>query len=675
MLESALQAEGSITQSAAWWLLGHGLVAESRDGGRSIAERYLASQPSDLRGETDWDRLLGSLATRQRFETLGMKRWTIDYPESLRDFSSESDWRVRRALRGSYLWSLSRRPRVVFQQVSNTARSAETSFDQRFASLLYGSGGTGLDADLMDSLARRVSSGEIGANPEQVLEALTVLQICLGDYRHQVPSQKPPATIHALDSYRATYSRQMPEKIRDGWARWCCNFVNEATVDEPLIQSEALRTLAMLQPTTSEAIETCLSGINDDSHPTSDIHRLLSLSCCQSKRSEAQTAATAKALVNINKKIQALDLKTESRWSARLEEMFRELISRDAALAGSMFADSATIRADDVFWLDWFPASQQSTLRDRLVNQLSDTPTAEWSAALVSQACKAKVDSRIVDRLRGESFPQDPLLRLELLSRTPSQADYSRMLDELENGPRFHWPIAWKAVSQLPIEDPSREIDTLGRLWYQLNSQPITEITASALATRLRKIATEKRLPGPPAGEKWSDWLPFIKKHSSPQVAQQLAMANNASETAAKQLADSAQLNGDILRGQTVFNNVKCAQCHGGSNALGPNLSGVSRRFSREDLFRTIYEPSRDISDRYRAIKVLTHDGEIFVGMNVYDSSDGVTLQLADGKVVRIAQEDIQSKSKSDISLMPSGLLENATPQQVADLYAYLKSL
>ncbi len=68
-------------------------------------------------------------------------------------------------------------------------------------------------------------------------------------------------------------------------------------------------------------------------------------------------------------------------------------------------------------------------------------------------------------------------------------------------------------------------------------------------------------------------------------------------------------------------------------------------------------------------------DGEVLVGMVVYESSDGITLQAVDGKLLRINQANIESKSNSTVSIMPIGLLDGASPNDLADLYAYMKSL
>jgi hypothetical protein len=61
--------------------------------------------------------------------------------------------------------------------------------------------------------------------------------------------------------------------------------------------------------------------------------------------------------------------------------------------------------------------------------------------------------------------------------------------------------------------------------------------------------------------------------------------------------------------------------------------------------------------------------------MIIYNAADGVTLQAADGSILRINQDQIEQKAFSTESIMPSGLLDDRSAQEVADLFAYLGTL
>ena len=134
-------------------------------------------------------------------------------------------------------------------------------------------------------------------------------------------------------------------------------------------------------------------------------------------------------------------------------------------------------------------------------------------------------------------------------------------------------------------------------------------------------------------------------------------------------------LNGEPEKGQQIYTSRQCGHCHNGGKALGPSLEGIAKRFDLSDLFRATVDPSHIIPDRYRAQQVLTNDGQVLMGLVVYQSVDGVTLLTADGHTKRVNVDDIDEQRPSRISLMPEGLLIGLSDEEVADLLSYLRSL
>jgi putative heme-binding domain-containing protein len=104
-------------------------------------------------------------------------------------------------------------------------------------------------------------------------------------------------------------------------------------------------------------------------------------------------------------------------------------------------------------------------------------------------------------------------------------------------------------------------------------------------------------------------------------------------------------------------------------------LIGVARRFSRDDLFAAIVDPNRDISSRYQTTAIETTAGTVLTGLIVYESVDGLLLRDAEHRTYRLEEADIESRHQQRNSLMPGGLLKDATPADLADLYKYLQSL
>jgi putative heme-binding domain-containing protein len=670
-LKAALASDCPITRSAVWWLIGHSsidipgeMVALWSEG----SERSPDTHSSDV---SPWDRLLGGLAWRQRQEAFGLRRWSSDASP----MPSELDWQQRNAARQVQLWALSRSPNNAVRQVSSASAKSEP-LDNLAARALYGSGGATIDAVLMDRLAQHVSGKSLASDPQAALESLTLLQTSLGDFRHFVPLQNAPPQIDATDGYRAMYSRKLPDKVREGWTQWCLSLLNPTNSPEQIvIETEVLRTIAMLEPSSKAVVEYCLSKIDADSHPTSDLHMLVVLACCKAPRDAAISKATASALPSLIVKVNKLGLNTDNSWTKRLEQIYKQLVQRDPAFPNYLVRDTAAMAASTLFWLEWCPENVQAVARAKVSNQLVSMPTKNWDADLVRFATKKSVDATLQRKIRSELVSPPTLIAIELLSKSPTQADYPWMLDSLANSTRDVWPLAWKGLSRMQAEKPVDEFRTLAILWAKLRNAPLAEISITSLATRLRSSAWKLRLQNVPTKENWDEWMVFFSKHLDKNSIAKLTELNGPPADWLPRVQESNSIAGNAAKGQALFQQAKCSQCHGSGNALGPSLTGIARRFSREDLFRAIYEPSRDIPDRYRSVKVLTTDGEVLVGMVVYESSDGITLQAADGKLLRINQANIENKSNSAISIMPGGLLDGATANQLADLYAYLKSL
>jgi putative membrane-bound dehydrogenase-like protein len=129
----------------------------------------------------------------------------------------------------------------------------------------------------------------------------------------------------------------------------------------------------------------------------------------------------------------------------------------------------------------------------------------------------------------------------------------------------------------------------------------------------------------------------------------------------------------DVANGREVFR-VACAQCHtlhGEGGKIGPDLTGYERD-NLDFMLPAIVDPSLGIREEYTAFQLTTRDGQTFTGFIMEDTPQFVTLQDALGNVTKVARQDIQFLTASPTSLMPEGLLDALTPEQVRDLFAYL---
>jgi len=99
-----------------------------------------------------------------------------------------------------------------------------------------------------------------------------------------------------------------------------------------------------------------------------------------------------------------------------------------------------------------------------------------------------------------------------------------------------------------------------------------------------------------------------------------------------------------------------------------------SNRADQTYLLTQIVDPSVYIRKEYMSYEVRTQNGRVLSGLMAEQDGAGVTLVDADYRKTRIPRTDIARLDESEVSIMPEGLLEKLTPQQLRDLFAYLQS-
>lgn len=136
---------------------------------------------------------------------------------------------------------------------------------------------------------------------------------------------------------------------------------------------------------------------------------------------------------------------------------------------------------------------------------------------------------------------------------------------------------------------------------------------------------------------------------------------------------------GDAHRGEAVFRRAElsCMKCHAVSKAggnIGPDLSAVGGSSPVEYLIQSLMAPSQAIKEAYKTAIVVTDDGKSYTGIVTKREGLWVYLRQADGKEVRLAKGSILVEQEGD-SLMPKGLTQFLTDQDMLDLTKYLSEL
>ena len=138
---------------------------------------------------------------------------------------------------------------------------------------------------------------------------------------------------------------------------------------------------------------------------------------------------------------------------------------------------------------------------------------------------------------------------------------------------------------------------------------------------------------------------------------------------------------GDALRGRKLFEDkqgVGCIKCHavGGKGAtIGPDLLSVGTKYPRDELIRSVLEPSNRILSGYQVTVVITDDGRTHQGIIKRETPDAIELVDAEGKTITLAVDAISERETANVSMMPNGLKDGLSLEDFADVVGYLESL
>jgi putative heme-binding domain-containing protein len=136
----------------------------------------------------------------------------------------------------------------------------------------------------------------------------------------------------------------------------------------------------------------------------------------------------------------------------------------------------------------------------------------------------------------------------------------------------------------------------------------------------------------------------------------------------------------NFKNGERAFAASRCIVCHrfgGEGGATGPDLTQLAGRFTLKDLAEAIVEPSKVISDQYRASAITTTSEKNITGRIVAEVNGKlviVTDPEDSTKVVEVPKNQVESMKPSTVSLMPDKLVNTMNETEVLDLLAYLLS-
>jgi putative membrane-bound dehydrogenase-like protein len=199
---------------------------------------------------------------------------------------------------------------------------------------------------------------------------------------------------------------------------------------------------------------------------------------------------------------------------------------------------------------------------------------------------------------------------------------------------------------------------------------------AAFLRTQLtRHQVSLKGLPDDPkvTARDREDDKPIVVPKADPKNRNQIG---NLSYEAVVRRALRAK--GAADKGKALFRSQSCIACHtyaDGQTPKGPHLVDIGKRYSAAELLESILKPSAKIAQGFETYTFITVKGRVFTGFVVTESAQKVEIRETTGVRRTLKQKDIDRRKRQTKSMMPEGLVDNLTPEQLADLVAYLQSL
>ncbi|WP_165219435.1 HEAT repeat domain-containing protein [Aquisphaera insulae] len=339
--------------------------------------------------------------------------------------------------------------------------------------------------------------------------------------------------------------------------------------------------------------------------------------------------------------------------------LIRELeLDRDPARIPALIALDGKLRTTPV------PGSQGNDLRSLILEKLgrSSLPAARVALRETYVAEPARRDS-IVRALVGHPSAADlPILASALASRDGNTTSLALgALKKIKESPQGPEGLAHLLGLAKRTGPSSRQVlDELASRWTGVPAKP--DATPFEAALSAWEDVYRKKFPGGPAlGAETAGVQSYDLTNLIDNVLQAPVMKTASAD-----------------RGRQIILKARCLDCHklGDQGAgLGPDLTTVSSRFRPTEILESIVTPSKVISDQYKTVTIAMEDGKVYQGMPVASDAANLVLLLSDGAKVTLPKAEIEDQKASTTSVMPEGLLNVLSYQDIADVLALFRSM
>ena len=497
------------------------------------------------------------------------------------------------------------------------------------------------------------------------LAAVRCIQLALGDLTASTAkgtvlegyTARAPLIDVKLPKCRARFLADWPELERE-------------------LRRELARTLAMVEDDDPATLQRILERSNEDfSSPRRTSSTWQSCPVSAHRSSEGITQKTAQALLALDQKLDAKQGAHDRHWPLRIAELHAELAKKDELLNAALINDPQFGRPDHVVFTHAQGFDRARAAKVFLAKAAKDE-AYPWTPAHV-ELLGTVTDKDLRPVLRG-LWPQAGLRNalLPLLARAPVPEDRAYFIESLASPQLATIRLSLDTLAGLPAADDGQAALALIRCLRSLPDGK-EENQLSGAHRRGAAASDDGRFR---QGQGTLDDLvqsevpparPAPGRPGRPGRHRRRGRGRVDQTPEPDRLVHRPGGAGAHRVSENRLHRVPLRR----PGAFGPDLRGVASRFSRADLFTAILQPSRDVSPRYQTTLLATADGKLYQGSIIYEAVDSLILQTGPVTTVRIPGNQITTRRSMPKSLMPAGLLDQATDQEIADLWGYLETM
>ncbi|PYJ06674.1 MAG: hypothetical protein DME25_06125 [Verrucomicrobia bacterium] len=289
----------------------------------------------------------------------------------------------------------------------------------------------------------------------------------------------------------------------------------------------------------------------------------------------------------------------------------------------------------------------------------------DQDAALLEIAAKDPAGSLGVEAVRMVLNNQDT----DLLKRSLTGADASHIAEALGRaGKKEIVPLLEPVVTDT-VRDVALRREAV---------RALARVQEGAAA--LLKLAQESRLPADLTFTASAALNDVRWESLKAQAAQVLPVPQAQTGKPLPPISELVSKKGDPIKGAAVFRRdvlacIKCHQVNGEGVDFGPNLSDIGTKLGKDALYQAILDPSAGISFGFEAWRIDLKDGNEAYGLIVSDTADELALKSVGGIVTRYKKSDITTRTQQKLSVMPAGLEQAISQEDLIALVEYLSTL